>query len=651
MQRYLITKDSLFISVPVAPKRITRRRCSIKSTAETKSDKEDDSNDSDTTEPSPPKVVKKKTVANKIKEPEVLEVNIPQRISRRRNTLAAPIPMERLMNATKKNKLAKGSKMSKAQSDDDESTAKTKTKARKPVPNFKTAKVAKSKLSEATERSSDNETNGTDDEEYHRRPMRVRPQEGSPTRNLKIVLEKVDFVQTRKRKSNDTASLVVSSKKTKISDSTPVVYPPNTNIKLFPLHKDYKNRCMICDFETARSLVLHYVNEHRDAEVYVSRLASDIAAQLMNPRNKLKKAIVDTRKDEMRFKQQCYFCKKEKVFTHQVWLTHIGTHTGEYQFECKKCTLYQSPYPLNQGSGTNHPCQVKKSDWRRLPMKWKEDDQVHLYVCKLCNYTQLSEDNIQRHLRIQHEASVNDNYTQVLFLRTDKRFQKLRGPNKKKDADAVSNDGNTNDGPAMPLLKNEVTPKKNKLNQAKRVIKSVGTGTTSPYQSDAFTARYKQDDGLFDDDTMRMMNDVSFSSAASSETPPRNASIADRLNERFKSAQKSEQEQENMRNTSALIGEWKVLLPRGLGDNDRPSAAIDGPSADKRERLLQEYDQLKEIDDIAIEFRSPEPECSSPEKTTSDKRPVSKRHDDGNDGENGKCILYIIILAFKLSYV
>lgn len=624
-------------SVPAASKRITRRRCSIKSLVETKSDDEDDTNDSDNAEPSPPKVFKKKAVPVKTKEPEVPEINIPQRITRRRNTLAAPMP---LTNAIKTGKLAKVSNKSKAQSDEDGSTAKTKQKAPKSMPNLKPDKATKSKP-DATEKSSDDETNATDDEEYHRRPMRVRPQDGSPTLNLKIVLEKVDAVQTRKRKSNDTISLAVSSKKAKISNSSAVVFPPNTNIKMFPQHKDFKNRCVICEYETARSLVLHYVNEHRDAEVYVSRLASDIAAQLMNPRNKLKKAIVDKRKDEMRFRQLCYFCKKEKIFTYQVWLTHIGTHTGEYQFECKKCELYQSPYSLNIANGAiNHPCHVKKSDWRRLPMKWKEDDQVHVYVCKLCNYTQLNEDNVQQHLRVQHEASVNDNYTQVLFLRTDKRFPKYRTANKKKDADAIINDRSTNNGPVMPLLKNEVTPKKIKLN---RIVKGAA-GTTSPYQSDAFTACFKQDDGLFDDDTMRMMNDVSFSSATAPETPPRNASIADRLNERFKSAQKSEQEEEYVRNTSGQRGQWKVVLPRGL--DDRPSATIDGPSADNTEQLQKEYDKLKEIDEFAIEFKSPEPECSSPVKTTPDKRLISEKHnDDGNDRKNGKCILFILRLC------
>lgn len=554
---------------------------------------------------------------------------MPQRISRRRNTLAAAMPIASLMNANKKDNFSKDGKKSKAHSDDEQGTEKTKTKSRKSMPNLKTAKAAKSKPSEAKERSSDEETIATDDEEYHRRPMRVRPQDGSPTRNLKIVLEKVDAVLTRKRKSShDTSPLAVSSKKAKKSDSITVVYPPNTNIKLFPQHKDFKNRCMICQFETARSLVLHYVNEHRDAEVYVSRLASDVAAQLMNPRNKLKKAIIDTRKDEMRFRQLCYFCKKEKIFSHQVWLTHIGTHTGEYQYECKKCTLYQSPYSLNTTNGAaNHPCLVKKSDWQRLPMKWLNDDQVHLYVCKLCNYAQLGEDNVQRHLRVQHEASVNDNYTQVLFLRTDKRFSKNRGPRKKDPVTAandVTNDDNTNDGPPMPLLKCEVTPKKTK--RANRVITDSSTGTTSPYQSDAFTARYKQDDGLFDDDTMRLMNDVSFNSAATPETPPRNASIADRLNERFKSAKKSEQEEEHTRKTSAG---WKVLLGR-VCDNET-SATIDVRSSDKTERLQKEYDKLKGIEEIQIEFKSPEPEGSSPSKKTS-----------VDDGDNGKCILYIL---------
>lgn len=510
------------------------------------------------------------------------------------------------------------------------------------MPIFKSGKSAISKPAGAIAKSSDDETNDTDDDEYHRRPMRVRPQDGSPNRNLKIVLEKVDAVQTRKRKCNDIPSIAITCKKTKKPESTPVVYPPNTNMKLFPLHKDFKNRCVICDFESARSLVLHYVNEHRDAEVYISRLPSDIAAQLMNPRNKLKKAIVDTRKDEMRFRQMCYFCKKEKIFAHQMWLTHIGTHTGEYQFECKKCTVYQSNYTVN--STTNHSCQVKKSDWRRLPMKWKEDDQVHLYVCKLCNYAQLSEQNVQKHVRVQHEASVNDNYTQVLFLRTDKRFEKVRG-NKKKvaAADAVNNDDNTNDGPAMPLLNNEVTPKKTK----KIKVNRASTGTSSPYQSDAFTARYKQDDGLFDDDTMRMMNDVSFNSANAPETPPRNASIADRLNERFKSAKKSEQAEEHARQTS--VGEWKVVLPRGLGDNDKPSATIDVPSADNGERLQKEYDKLKEIDEIPIEFRSPESDCSSPVKNSSDKRVISEEHvDDSNDQKKGTCILYIIFSCLQI---
>lgn len=623
-----------------------RRRCSIKSTTKTNSDDEVDTDQSDTTELSPPKSGKKKAVVPKTKVPEVLEVNIPQRITRRRNTLAAPMPIERFIKPIKKNKSAKVGKMPKAQSDDEDSTVKSKSKSRKSMPNIKTVEVTKSKSTDVAEESSDDEANASDDEEYHRRPMRVRPQDGSPTRNLKIVLEKVDTVPNRKRKSDIVP--VVSNKKLKKSDSAVVAYPPNTNIKLFQLHKEYKNRCIICDFESARPLVLHYINEHRDAEVYVSRLASDIACQLMNPRNKLKKAIVDTQKDEMRFRQLCYFCKKEKIFSHQVWLTHIGTHTGEYQFECKKCTFYRSPYALNQASVT-HPCTTKKSDWQRLHLSWKADDQVHLYVCKLCNYTQLSEDNVQKHLRVQHEASVDDNYTQVLFLRTEKRF--YRG-SKKKNTDVANDidniDDTTNDNPPLPLPENEITPKKTILNRATRNVASSSTGTTSPYQSDAFTSRNKQDDGLFDDDTMRMMNDVSFSSATTPETPPRNASIADRLNERFKSAQKSEQDEERARKTSSLPGKWVVALNSGIIENDAPSAAIDGLSAYNRERLQKEYEKLTEIDEIPIEFKLPESELSTPVKTTFDSNHISEeRADDETDHEKRKCILCVTFLDFK----
>lgn len=58
---------------------------------------------------------------------------------------------------------------------------------------------------------------------------------------------------------------------------------------------------------------------------------------------------------------------------------------------------------------------VKNCDWERMPMHFEDDEQLTVYVCKLCNYVHESEDMVQRHILHQHNANAfaDGNYTKL----------------------------------------------------------------------------------------------------------------------------------------------------------------------------------------------------------------------------------------------
>lgn len=86
----------------------------------------------------------------------------------------------------------------------------------------------------------------------------------------------------------------------------------------------YRSLCMLCETK-GKQLVQHYVKQHSEYEVFISR-----PSPIMADRMRLQKdhfVISDNK-----ISGPCFFCEDEKSMTKSNWTQHLLTHTGSYTF-------------------------------------------------------------------------------------------------------------------------------------------------------------------------------------------------------------------------------------------------------------------------------------------------------------------------------
>lgn len=365
-------------------------------------------------------------------------------------------------------------------------------------------------------------------------------QESTPTNS--------DIPETTTTDIESSPSPIKKKKKTKKKsiDANVLI---NTNKDMHCLNPEFVKKCLLCGF-VGHQLVSHYTNQHAGAENYISRLDPTLADQI-HKNTTLPYKICRMKGKPVRITKKCIFCNKEKTFNRCAWINHLTLHTGEFRFYCIKCN-YRTSQPKT--TYTNTSCSgVHSVSVMEVPHHDLLD--VNCYVCNLCNYAQLDETKIINHIKNQHfQKTPNNKYTKMVVVDFRPESLDKRKNSKKKKSKSLKvvvddivkseeNNQTVNDEQdiknsssdiEMPVLTPEVLPKRTSL-------RSTANSLSSSYNSNAFISRPKDDDGLFDDDTMRMMNDMSFNmNTTEPVTPKRQASIADKLNERFKSAQKDE---------------------------------------------------------------------------------------------------------------
>lgn len=95
------------------------------------------------------------------------------------------------------------------------------------------------------------------------------------------------------------------------------VYPLNNNENVNIMNSNTKQTCQICDghFSSATKLVAHYVRNHSDADVYISRITQIYGNQVKNNTFDIILANKQT-------KCVCPFCEKVYAFAASKWVTH-----------------------------------------------------------------------------------------------------------------------------------------------------------------------------------------------------------------------------------------------------------------------------------------------------------------------------------------
>lgn len=101
----------------------------------------------------------------------------------------------------------------------------------------------------------------------------------------------------------------------------------------------------------------------------------------------------------------CLFCETEKDFSTYYWTNHIQSHTGEYANQCCICNKIVC-FKTHCGHTT------AKTDDFDLKV-----NNLYGYICRECNYVQINEDNIQKHLLNEHEfEDLNNRYDTIMLL-------------------------------------------------------------------------------------------------------------------------------------------------------------------------------------------------------------------------------------------
>uniref|UniRef100_A0A0K8VLS4 Uncharacterized protein n=1 Tax=Bactrocera latifrons TaxID=174628 RepID=A0A0K8VLS4_BACLA len=156
--------------------------------------------------------------------------------------------------------------------------------------------------------------------------------------------------------------------------------------------------CKICNKRFPRT-VSHYVNEHPDSEVFISRLPKAVLARVRKQGGQ----ILEMRpymNGQEQYAAECVFCNKTCCFKIPYWYQHFSMHTGEYAFRCSGCNTRKTTRSAMMGH-INQPCR-KRGKLLEDYIYNARARQIEMRVCKICNYMQLNRRNVMKHLRTQH---------------------------------------------------------------------------------------------------------------------------------------------------------------------------------------------------------------------------------------------------------
>ncbi|XP_055624210.1 uncharacterized protein LOC129767379 [Toxorhynchites rutilus septentrionalis] len=222
---------------------------------------------------------------------------------------------------------------------------------------------------------------------------------------IKMVADNEESPKSRqlKRSSLDTAALPSKKKKIDMSGKqtttcaskvyTPKPVAKNTNRELHS-KSDKSKDCALCSYTgTYPSIVQHYVRNHPLHEVYVSRISNAMA-------NKIRKEpmTVTGFMHDQNITFQCIFCQEQFSKKKYNWKLHLASHTGEYRYKCSNCTIKSlTPCTNSHDSECVGPAMEVANELLF------EENHIFGYMCRVCNYVQLSKANMENHLREEHE--------------------------------------------------------------------------------------------------------------------------------------------------------------------------------------------------------------------------------------------------------
>ncbi|XP_055535316.1 uncharacterized protein LOC129724435 [Wyeomyia smithii] len=329
--------------------------------------------------------------------------------------------------------------------------------------------------------------------------------------------------KTRKKKRSGWASGMVPKKKKKleltsaqalqspIKSYLPKPATKNTSRELHCKNVAKSRECALCSYTgTLSTMVQHYVRNHPLHEVYVSRIPNPIATKL-----KKEPTVVTGTMHDQTITFQCIFCQEVLSKKKYNWKLHLASHTGEYRYKCNNCTI-KSLTPCTNA----HDVECTGPAMEVINEFMFEGNHIYGYMCRLCNFVQLSRANLTSHLKEEHDRQITGHGTL--------RFSILNyEPEDQHTLDqSLTNDAICSDI-SMQISVNEQT-------------------NMSPFISSVNN----------DIDSLKVLNDRSFVS-------PSQPSIVDKLRENLDEVMRSEQEEKTCReaNTRSSVDddEWEDI--------------------------------------------------------------------------------------------
>lgn len=181
----------------------------------------------------------------------------------------------------------------------------------------------------------------------------------------------------------------------------------------------FPQKCRLCLQEKpCDQIVEHYLTQHKGDEVYCSRLEADVAERV-----KRWKFVP---------KGECVFCREQHTIKDSVelWAAHFCKFTGERLFKCSTHGMVKNRRHVSD----KLRCKITEPPFFK-------GDCVNASICNLCNWTQLSEENLFAHLRKEHEITAHsDEALKTNFTTRVNLMQKTSPTVPNESTDAASND-------------------------------------------------------------------------------------------------------------------------------------------------------------------------------------------------------------------
>lgn len=127
-------------------------------------------------------------------------------------------------------------------------------------------------------------------------------------------------------------------------------------------------------------------------EVYVSRIPINVAAQIKKDPMAVTGVLCD---QNITFR--CFFCQEELSKKKYNWKLHLASHTGEYRYKCNNCTI-KSLTPCTSA----HDTECTGPSMEVINEVMFEENHIFAFMCRVCNFVQLSQANMDTHLKEEH---------------------------------------------------------------------------------------------------------------------------------------------------------------------------------------------------------------------------------------------------------